>query len=204
MKTISGARPCDRDRVDRDRRRFLQVMMTMAATHGCSFGAIGQGSTRGLAAIERAREWLDGPHLRSEALGHKVVLVQQPLDEPPRLLVPTLPKVTVANATSRLHKVKRRPVGVFERSPDGVVVVEHDRIVDPHLPQGGTNVLDIMLERELRRVNVDDVDVLSISLGPRAHVRKGAQPVDARVSSSASTAPPTSMSTNAVRVCARS
>ena len=60
------------------------------------------------------------------------------------------------------------------------VVVDRDRIVDAHLLEGGTDLLDVVLERELRRVRADHHQpVVAIPLVPGADVGHRAQPVDA-------------------------
>ena len=65
--------------------------------------------------------------------------------------------------------------------PDLVVVVDRDRVVDRSLLDRLPHAVDLVLERELRRVDSDDdKPVVSVGLRPRADVRLLAQPVDAR------------------------
>ena len=54
-------------------------------------------------------------------------------------LVRALAEVVVADAPLGVGEVQRRPVVVAERAPDRVVVVDRDRVVDPHRrrPRGG-------------------------------------------------------------------
>src|SRR6185436_77871 len=60
--------------------------------------------------------------------------------------------------------------------------VECDRVLDPQCRCGLANVVGILLERELRRVDADDDESLvAVLLGPRAKVAERAEPVDARV-----------------------
>ena len=62
------------------------------------------------------------------------------------------------------------------------VVIDRDRIVDPHVLHGPADVVEVFLERELRRVHADHhQSLILVLLGPRADVGKRAQPVDAGV-----------------------
>ena len=81
---------------------------------------------------------------------------------------------------SRVDEVERRPVVVVEGAPDRVVVVDRDRVVDRSLLDRPPHAVDVVLERELRRVDADDDQpVVAVGLRPRADVRLLAQPVDA-------------------------
>jgi hypothetical protein len=64
--------------IDHDRRRFLKgAAMAITAAHVGMFSAAeSEGASRELAAIGRAKEWLNSPPLTPEALAGKVVLVQ--------------------------------------------------------------------------------------------------------------------------------
>jgi hypothetical protein len=105
----------------------------------------------------------------------------QPLDDPLRLLVASFAEVVVADETVLVDEVQRRPVAVREGTPDLVVVVDRDRVVDRALLRRVSHAVDVVLEGELGRVDADD-DQAVVSVGPRpgAHVRLLAQPVDAR------------------------
>jgi hypothetical protein len=79
-------------------------------------------------------------------------------------------------------EVRGRPVPIGESGPDRVVGVECDRVLDPQRRYGLANVVGILLERELRRVDAnDDEPVVPVLLGPRAKVAERAEPVDAGV-----------------------
>src|SRR4051812_14792980 len=81
----------------------------------------------------------------------------------------------------RVHEVERGPSLVAEGTPDREVVVHRDWIVHAHLHEGGAYLLDLVLERELRRVCADQHQpVVPVLLGPGADIGEGAQPVDAR------------------------
>ena len=70
---------------------------------------------------------------------------------------------------------------VVERAPDRVVVVERDRVVDLPLVRRLPHAVDLVLERELRRVDPDhDQAVIPVGPRPGTYVRLRAQPVDAR------------------------
>jgi thiol-disulfide isomerase/thioredoxin len=64
--------------IDHDRRRFLKgAAMAIGAAHVGMFSAAeSEGASRELAAIGRAREWLNSPPLTPETLAGTVVLVQ--------------------------------------------------------------------------------------------------------------------------------
>ena len=72
--------------IDRNRRRFLGVAMTMAAAHfgipghlragGAPATKASQGESRQLAALGRATGWLNSPPQSAMTLLGKVVLVQ--------------------------------------------------------------------------------------------------------------------------------
>ena len=106
---------------------------------------------------------------------------EQPLDDPLRLLVASLAEVLVADDAVGVDEVQRRPVAVREGAPDLVVVVDRDRVVDRALLRRAPHAVDVVLERELGRVDADDDQpVVPVGLRPRAHVGLLAQPVDAR------------------------
>jgi hypothetical protein len=64
--------------------------------------------------------------------------------------------VLVADDAVRVDEVERRPVVVREGAPDRVVVVLRNRVVDvPHLHRLPYAV-DVVLERELWRVDSND------------------------------------------------
>src|SRR6185503_18897722 len=82
-------------------------------------------------------------------------LLQQPLNGSLGSLVLALPKLMVTNSATRIEKVQCRPILVAERTPDRIIVVDHHRIVDPHLLNGAANVGDVVFEREFGRVHAD-------------------------------------------------
>ena len=97
-----------------------------------------------------------------------------------RLLVAAFAEVVVPDAAVPVHEVEGRPVVVVEGAPDRVVVVDRHRVVDVTLLGREPDAVDLVLERELRRVDPDDDQpVVPVGLRPRPDVRLGAQPVDA-------------------------
>ena len=60
------------------------------------------------------------------------------------------------DATLRIGDVERGPVLVGEGVPNGVVVVDRDRVLDLQLARCSSNVVDVVLDVELRRVHADD------------------------------------------------
>src|SRR5690349_1911719 len=69
-------------------------------------------------------------------------LGEQILNRPFGLLVVTLAKVVIANASSRIDEIQRRPILIIERAPYGVVVVDSDWVLDSHLAHRAAHVLD--------------------------------------------------------------
>jgi hypothetical protein len=109
-------------------------------------------------------------------------LGQQLLDDSFRLVVVALAELVVADAPLRVCEIERWPVMVVERAPDRILIVDRDRIRDPHLLYRAADVLEVMLEGELWGVHTDhDQTRILVFLGPRAAVGEGAQPVDAGV-----------------------
>ena len=105
---------------------------------------------------------------------------EQLLNDPLRALVVLLPEVTMPNSPLSVDEVEGRPGLVRERPPDGEIVVDRDRVFDAHRIQGRLDLLDVVLERELRRVRADhDQSVVPVALLPGADVGQRAQPVDA-------------------------
>src|SRR5579864_6194537 len=82
----------------------------------------------------------------------------------------------------RVGEVQRGPVVIVEGTPYRVVVVDRDRVADPHAFHGAADVIHVLLEPELGRVNPDDhQSVVGVFPGPGADVGQLAEPVDAGV-----------------------
>jgi hypothetical protein len=79
-----------------------------------------------------------GQELLKNHLGHFVV---------------ALAEAVVADLPLGVDEVERRPVEVAEGGPDGVVVVDRDRVVDPQVLDLLADVVEVMLEVELRGVD---------------------------------------------------
>jgi hypothetical protein len=58
--------------------------------------------------------------------------------------------VVVATASPGVDEVERRPVRVVESPPHGELVVDRDRVVDAHPGERGSDLVEVVLERELR------------------------------------------------------
>ena len=88
----------------------------------------------------------------------------------------------MSNAPLRIDEIQRWPVVVLEGSPYRMLIVHRDRVIDPHLLHGPANVVDVLLERELRRMDADHhQSLILVFLGPRADIGSCPQPVDAGV-----------------------
>ena len=93
------------------------------------------------------------------------------LNDPFRLFVFTLAELMMPNASLRIDDIKGRPIFVLESTPYRKVAIDRDRIIDPHLLRGSANVVDVLLEWELRRVHADhDQTLILVFLGPRADI----------------------------------
>src|SRR5919106_849536 len=69
-------------------------------------------------------------------------------------------------------KYRARPIHVVEATPYRVVVIDHDRIVDPSVLGDSTNGVDASLEREFRRVHSDhNQSLVFVLIGPLADVK---------------------------------
>ena len=86
----------------------------------------------------------------------RLVEAQQLLDRSLGLLVGALAEVPEADAPDAIDEVDGRPVVVVERPPDGEVVVDDDRVVDPEFGDRAAYVVEVVLEAELGRVDADD------------------------------------------------
>src|SRR4051812_34974360 len=121
-----------------------------------------------------------GLHAGSLDGDRRALDAEQPLNHALRLLVASLAEMLVADDAVGVDEVERRPVVVGERAPDRVVVVGRNRVVDLALLHRLPHEVDVVLERELRRVDSDhDQAVVAVRLRPRADVRLLAKPVDA-------------------------
>ena len=81
-----------------------------------------------------------------------------------------------------IDEIERRPGLIPESTPDDMIVIDRDRVVDPHVLHGPANVGDVLFELELRRMNADHhQSLILVVLGPGADVRRLAPPVDAGV-----------------------
>ena len=109
-------------------------------------------------------------------------LGQQLLDDHFRLLVFAFAEVMMPDAPLRVGEVQGGPVVVGEGTPDRVVVVDRDRVVDPHVAHGAADIAEVVLEAELGGVHPDhDQPVIGVFPGPGPEVGKLAEPVDAGV-----------------------
>src|SRR5918994_1504033 len=87
--------------------------------------------------------------------GDAIPLHEQLLNLLIRLLVGPLAKMPVADVTVGVYQIPRGPETLVVRVPDGVVVVQHDRVLDVFPRDGLAHVGDVLLESELRRVDPD-------------------------------------------------
>src|ERR1700712_5027666 len=55
----------------------------------------------------------------------------------------------------RVGEIKRGPVVISEGTPYRVVVIDRDGVTNPHVLDGPADVISVVLERELGRVDAD-------------------------------------------------
>ena len=78
--------------------------------------------------------------------------------------------------------VDGRPKSVGESLPDPVVAVERDGILDGHVLDRPSHIVDVAFKRELRGVDADhDQPLILVLLGPGADIGECAEPVDAGI-----------------------
>jgi hypothetical protein len=88
----------------------------------------------------------------------------------------------VPDSTLSVGDVHGRPIAVAESAPDPVIAVERDRILDPQVLRGLADVVDVLFERELGRVDADHhKPLVCVLLEPGADIAERAEPVDAGV-----------------------
>jgi hypothetical protein len=97
---------------------------------------------------------------------------EQLLDESLRLVVSSFAEVLIADHSVWIDEVERRPIVIVECSPDFIVVVDHDRIIDRSFLRRQLHPVDLVLEGELRRMDSKhDQPVIAVGLRPRPDVR---------------------------------
>src|SRR5262245_28037824 len=89
----------------------------------------------------------------------------------------------VSNTPLRVDEIQRRPILVPEGTPNDMIVVDRDRMVDLHVLHGPANVAYGLLEFELGRMDSDDYQsMVLVFLGPSADIGQRAPPIDAGIS----------------------
>ena len=101
---------------------------------------------------------LDGHERRIEVFLAR--FAKQLLNNHLRHGVLALAEVVVADPSLLIGDVERRPEVVGEGAPYGVVAIERNRVIHPHLPGGRDHVVDVALEAELGRMNPDHAQAL--------------------------------------------
>jgi hypothetical protein len=116
---------------------------------------------------------IDRDQVLVDALGAGVG--KQSLHDHFGLFVVAFTEAVVADLSLGVDEVQGWPVVVGEGTPDRIVVVDHDRVVDPQVPDGSADVVQVVLEVELGRVHANDHEsVLLVPLGPGADIGEGA------------------------------
>src|SRR4051794_5839604 len=88
----------------------------------------------------------------------------------------------MANLPLRIDEIERRPIVVVERLPECIVIINCDWMLKAYVLHGAANVINVVLECELRRVDADHhQSVMLVFLGPRADIRKCTLPIDAGI-----------------------
>src|SRR5918994_4790596 len=114
--------------------------------------------------------------------GDAIPLHEQLLNLLIRLLVGPLAKMPVADVTVGVYQIPRGPETLVVRVPDGVIVVQHDRVLDVFPRDGLAHVGDVLLETELRRVDPDyEQAVVPVLFIQRVDVRLRVLAVEAAI-----------------------
>jgi hypothetical protein len=123
---------------------------------------------------------IDRNQVLVDALGAGVG--EQSLHDHLGLFVVALAEAVVADLALGVDEVQGRPVMVVEGAPDGVVVVDRDRVGDPQVLDLLADVVEVVLEVELGGVDADDHQpAVLVGLGPGADIGKRPEPVDAGI-----------------------
>jgi len=93
--------------------------------------------------------------LHQLAIGRVSALAQQSLNRSLRIVISSFAEMMESNAPVHIGDVNCWPVVVVESAPDAVVAIDRDRIVHVHLFHCPSHVVDVFLERELRRMGAD-------------------------------------------------
>src|SRR5438132_1894764 len=105
---------------------------------------------------------------------------EQLLDDHLRHVVRALAKLMGSDPSLGIREIERRPVVVVEPTPDPVVRVDRDRVVDPQCFCLPADVVDVSLKRKFRSMDADHHQALvAVFLSPGTNVGKRPQPVDA-------------------------
>ena len=109
-------------------------------------------------------------------------LDQQLPDDRFPVLVLAFAELVIPNTPLRIDEIACRPVLVHEGSPNRVIAVDRDRMVNADVLYGALDVAEILLELELRRMNADHHQpVVLVLVSPGADIRQRASPVDAGI-----------------------
>src|SRR5829696_507016 len=112
---------------------------------------------------------------RNQVMAHAAVsgLFEQLLNNHLRLFVCALAELMMSNMPLCIDEIEGRPITVVESTPYRIVVIDRDRIINPHVLRGSANVIDVFLKCELRRMHADhNQSLILVFLGPRADIGK--------------------------------
>src|SRR3984893_6796522 len=88
----------------------------------------------------------------------------------------------MSNTPLRIDEIQRRPILILKGAPYDLVVVDRDRVIEPHVLLGPANVVYVLFKCELRCMDADHhQSLITVFLVPGAYIGKCAQPVDAGV-----------------------
>ncbi|SMP00021.1 hypothetical protein SAMN06265221_1562 [Paracoccus laeviglucosivorans] len=107
---------------------------------------------------------------------------QQLLDHPLGAVIIPFAEVVMPDLALGVDEVMRGPILVLEGAPDGIVVVDRNRIGDRQVGHGLFDVGKLFLKGEFRGVDADhDQSLILVFLGPGPDIGDGAQAVDAGI-----------------------
>ena len=125
-------------------------------------------------------DWLDIHQVLVDV--HAPAVAQQLLDGHLGHLVLALTEMVEADPPVPIGEVQRRPEVVVQGTPDPVVAVDRDRVLDAEGARLGDDVVAVALEAELGRMDADDGEAdVRVSRRPCPDVRQRPEPVDTGV-----------------------
>src|SRR5205807_5802022 len=112
-----------------------------------------------------------------------ISFLKELLDDLFTLLVLAFPELVITNVSGCIHDVIARPRAIVEGPPDGIVVVDGDRISDLQIMHCFLNVGQVSFKGELRSMHADHEQAARlIFISPGPQIRQCSKTVNAGIS----------------------